>query len=83
VVVLGEAHLRRMLQSYARYYNDGTAAKRRFVPEAAVSNRRLLIDLIRRDIDLTMEFTDSVAPGPNDHGRRCRRKPGNLRAAKG
>jgi hypothetical protein len=41
------------------------------------------IDLIRRDVDLTMEFTDSVAPGPNDHGRRCRRKPGNLRAAKG
>src|SRR6266851_5558665 len=39
---------------------------------------RLLIDLIRRDVDLTMEFTDSVAPGPNDHGRRCRRKPGNL-----
>jgi hypothetical protein len=22
-----------------------------------------------------MEFTDSVAPGPNDHGRRCRRNP--------
>src|SRR2546426_248684 len=50
---------------------------------AALPAGRLLIDLIRRDVDLTMEFTDSVAPGPNDHGRRCRRKPGNLRAAKG
>jgi hypothetical protein len=50
---------------------------------AALPAGRLLIDLIRRDIDLTMEFTDSVAPGPNDHGRRCRRKPGNLRAARG
>jgi len=29
-----------------------------------------------------MKFTDSVAPGPSDHGRRCRRKPRNLRAAK-
>src|SRR2546421_129461 len=46
---------------------------------AALPAGRLLIDLIRRDVDLTMEFTDSVAPGPNDHGRRCRRKPGNLR----
>ena len=29
---------------------------------AALPAGRLLIDLIRRDIDLTMEFTDSVAP---------------------
>jgi hypothetical protein len=50
---------------------------------AALPAGRLLIDLIRRDVDLTMEFTGSVAPGPNDHGRRCRRKPANLRAAKG
>jgi hypothetical protein len=50
---------------------------------AALPAGRLLIDLIRRDVDLTMEFTDSVAPSPNDHGRRCRRKPGNLRGAKG
>src|SRR5436305_4599941 len=50
---------------------------------AALPAGRLLIDLIRREVDLTMEFTDSVAPGPNDHGGRCRRKPGNLRAAKG
>jgi hypothetical protein len=50
---------------------------------AALPAGRLLIDLIRRDVDLTMEFTGSVAPRPNDHGRRCRRKPGNLRAAKG
>jgi predicted lipid-binding transport protein (Tim44 family) len=42
---------------------------------AALPAGRLLIDLIRRDVDLTMEFTDSVAPGPNDHGRRCRRNP--------
>jgi len=49
---------------------------------AALPAGRLLIDLIRRD-GLTMEFTDSVAPGLNHHGRRCRRKPGNLRAAKG
>ena len=48
---------------------------------AALPAGRLLIDLIRRDVDLTMQFTDSVAPGRNDHGRRCRRKPGNLRAA--
>jgi hypothetical protein len=34
---------------------------------AALPAGRLLIDLIRRDVDLTMEFTDSVAPGPNDH----------------
>src|SRR2546421_6463797 len=50
---------------------------------AALPAGRLLIDLIRRDVDLTMEFTDSVAPSPNDHGRRCRRKPGNLRGANG
>src|SRR5260370_23492615 len=50
---------------------------------AALPAGRLLIDLIRRDVDLTMQSTDSVAPGRNDHGRRCRRKPGNLRAAKG
>jgi predicted lipid-binding transport protein (Tim44 family) len=42
---------------------------------AALPAGRLLIDLIRRDVNLTMEFTDSVAPGPNDHGRRCRRNP--------
>jgi hypothetical protein len=29
---------------------------------AALPAGRLLIDLIRRDVDLTMEFTDSVAP---------------------
>src|SRR5437868_13741688 len=36
---------------------------------AALPAGRLLIDLIRRDVDLTMD-TDSVAPGPNDPGRR-------------
>src|SRR5438876_3241326 len=44
---------------------------------AALPAGRLPIHLI----DLTMEFTDSVAPGRNDQGRRCRHKPGNLRAA--
>src|SRR5881227_2065240 len=48
---------------------------------AALPAGRLLIDLIRREVDLTMEFTDSVAPGRNDQGRRCRHKPGNLHAA--
>lgn len=33
--------------------------------DAALPAGRLLIDLIRRDVDSTMEFTDSVAPGPN------------------
>src|SRR5438128_11093246 len=44
---------------------------------AALPAGRLLIHVI----DLAMEFTDSVAPGRNDQRRRCRHKPGNLRAA--
>src|SRR5260221_4958822 len=48
---------------------------------AALPAGRLLIDLIRRDVDLTMGFTDSVAPGRNDHGRPCRRKPRKFREA--
>src|SRR5258708_10491204 len=39
---------------------------------------RLLIDLIRRDVRLTMEFTDSVAPRPNYHSPPCRRQPRKL-----
>src|SRR5258707_13238753 len=50
---------------------------------AALPAGRLLIDLVRRGVDLTMEFKDLVAAGPNDYGRRCPRKPGKLRAAEG
>src|SRR5260370_22271743 len=50
---------------------------------AALPAGRLLIDLIPRHVDLTMQFTDSVAPGRNDHGRRGPSQARNLRAAKG
>src|SRR5258707_14171870 len=48
---------------------------------AALPAGRFLIGFLRADVGLTMEFTDSVSPGRNDQGRRCRRKPGNLTGA--
>src|SRR6266481_6347087 len=45
---------------------------------AALPAVRLLIDLIRRDVDLTMVFSDSVAPRRKATGRPCTPLLGNV-----
>src|SRR5258707_9008874 len=50
---------------------------------AALPAGRFLVDFIRRDVGFSIGFTAFGAPGPNDHGPRCRREPGNFRAAEG
>src|SRR5260221_2777321 len=50
---------------------------------AALPAGRLLIDLIRRDLGLTIEFTGFVAPVPHDDSHRFRRKPGRLDRRRG
>jgi hypothetical protein len=66
-----------LAEALAEGFFGGAFATAAGLRGAALPTGRLLVDLIRRDIDLTSVFTDSVAPGPNNHGRRCWRKPRN------
>src|SRR5260221_12014672 len=50
---------------------------------AALPAGRLVIDLIPRDVYLTIQFSDSGAPGRNENRRRGPRKPGNFRPGQG